>query len=103
MMPRSRTRSSATNAKKPSQNKPIAEITNHTAKNYSELLGASFAISMAMMLDREQTEVLREILQASLTQLRIESARTVSHDFREALHRRVRVVEGLLMQLGTDQ
>ena len=56
-----------------------------------------------MTLDREQTEVLREILQAALTQLRVESARTDSHDFREALHRRERIVEGLLLELQSPQ
>ena len=56
-----------------------------------------------MMLDREQTEVLREILQAALTQLRVESSRTDSHDFREGLHHRERIVEDLLVQLESPQ
>lgn len=53
-----------------------------------------------MSLDREQTEVLREILQNALHELRLESARADSHDFRESLHRRERIVEGMLAQLG---
>ena len=56
-----------------------------------------------MTLDREQTEVLLEILQAALNQLRVESSRTDSHDFREALHRRERIVEGLLLELQSPQ
>jgi len=55
---------------------------------------------MQVIIDRDQASVLREILQASLTQLRVESARTDSHDFREALHARERVVEALLSQLS---
>ena len=38
-----------------------------------------------------------------LAQLRVESARTDAHDFREALHRRERIVEGLLLELQTPQ
>jgi hypothetical protein len=55
---------------------------------------------MTLIIDRDQAAVLREILQASWTQLRVESARTDSHDFREALHLRERVVEALLLQLA---
>jgi hypothetical protein len=57
---------------------------------------------MYMSLDRDQVQVLREILQASLTQLRFESARADSHDFRQALHRRERVVESMLALLADE-
>ncbi len=55
---------------------------------------------MMLTLDREQSQVLREILEGALTQLRVESARADSHDFREILHRRERVVSALLDQLS---
>lgn len=55
---------------------------------------------MMLTLDREQSQVLREILEGALTQLRVESARADSHDFREILHRRERVVTALLEQLS---
>jgi hypothetical protein len=58
---------------------------------------------MTLIIDQDQAAVLREILQASLTQLRVESARTDSHDFREALHVRERVVEALLLQLAEGE
>lgn len=51
---------------------------------------------MVITFDTHETEVLREILASALTQLRIESARTDSHDFREALHARERIVEAML-------
>jgi hypothetical protein len=51
---------------------------------------------MMLTLDREQSRVLREILEGSLTQLRLESARADSHDFREILHRREQAVTALL-------
>ena len=57
---------------------------------------------MYMSLDRDQVQVLREILQAALTQLRFESARADAHDFREALHRRERVVESMLDRLSDE-
>lgn len=53
---------------------------------------------MQVTLDRDQTQVLREILESSLKELRIESARADSHDYREQLHKRERVVESLLAQ-----
>jgi hypothetical protein len=49
-----------------------------------------------MTLNREQAEILREILSSALTQLRFESARADSHDFREKLHHREEIVEKLL-------
>jgi hypothetical protein len=57
---------------------------------------------MQLTLERDQARVLREILQTSLTQLRLESARADSHDFREALHARERTVEALLLQIGGE-
>jgi hypothetical protein len=58
---------------------------------------------MTLTLDREQSRVLREILEGSLTQLRLESSRADSHDFREILHRREQAVTGLLAQLTGPQ
>jgi hypothetical protein len=58
---------------------------------------------MQLTLDKDQTRILSEILQASLTELRFESARADSHEYREALHRRERVVEGLLEQLTGEE
>jgi hypothetical protein len=57
-------------------------------------------ICMVLTLDPEQSQVLREILQGALTELRIESARADSHDFREMLHHREQVVTALLAQLS---
>jgi hypothetical protein len=54
---------------------------------------------MYVALDHQQAETLRELLQASLKQLRNESARADSHDFREMLHRREAVIEQLLGKL----
>jgi hypothetical protein len=54
---------------------------------------------MYVALDHQQTTVLREILESSLRQLRNESARADSHDFREMLHQREAVVEQLLSKL----
>lgn len=54
---------------------------------------------MVITFDTHETEVLREILASQLTQLRIESARTDSHDFREALHARERIVEAMLRRI----
>lgn len=55
---------------------------------------------MVLTIDREQAQVLGEILERELTQLRIESSRADAHDFREMLHHRERVVEALLGQLS---
>lgn len=57
---------------------------------------------MYLSLDREQAEVLRDMLQNTLVQLRIESARTDSHDFRELLHRRQNIMESLLTKLSDE-
>ncbi|HEX3760199.1 MAG TPA: hypothetical protein VHW23_15890 [Kofleriaceae bacterium] len=55
---------------------------------------------MTLTIDREQSQVLREILEGTVTQLRVESARADSHDFREILHRRERIVSAVLAQLS---
>ena len=57
---------------------------------------------MQVTLDRDQSEILREILESQLKELRLESARADSHDYRERLHRREHVVEALLAQLGSS-
>lgn len=54
---------------------------------------------MLVTLDPEQVQILREILETHLNQLRVESARTDAHDFRVALHHRERVVESMLRGL----
>ncbi len=58
---------------------------------------------MYMSLDRDQVQVLREILQNALHELRLESARADAHDFREQLHRRERIVESVLTQLSDEE
>jgi hypothetical protein len=55
---------------------------------------------MVLTLDREQSQVLREMLQGAVTQLRLESARADSHDFREILHRREQIVSEVLAQMS---
>ena len=57
---------------------------------------------MQVILERDQAEVLREILESTLKELRFESARADSHDYREQLHRRERIVEELLAELGSS-
>lgn len=57
---------------------------------------------MLITLDKDKAQLLREILENTLTQLRFESARADSHEFRELLHARERVVEALLIQLGDE-
>lgn len=54
---------------------------------------------MQVNLDTEQAQVLREMLENTLTQLRVESARADSHDFRVMLHHREDVVAALLTKL----
>ena len=56
---------------------------------------------MTIQLDTEQTEVLRELLQHDLSQMRVESARTDGHAFREMLHHREDVIEAVLKQLAS--
>ncbi|HEY1557150.1 MAG TPA: hypothetical protein VGF94_20080 [Kofleriaceae bacterium] len=58
---------------------------------------------MQLTLDRDQASVLRDILQGSLTELRVESARADSHDYRAVLHRRERAVEAMLRQLTGEE
>ena len=57
---------------------------------------------MLINVDPNESQVLREILQGALSQLRIESARTDSHDFRVGLHQRERVVEALLAKISDE-
>lgn len=57
---------------------------------------------MQISLDDDQSQVLREILENTLTQLRIESARTDSHGFHELLMKREQIVESLLAKMGGD-
>lgn len=57
---------------------------------------------MYMSLERDQVEVVREILQSALHELRLESARADAHDFREKLHRREQLVESVLAQLADE-
>jgi len=56
-------------------------------------------LGMQVNLDIEQAQVLREMLENTLTQLRVESARADSHDFRLMLHHREEVVESMLTKL----
>src|SRR5262245_14777600 len=66
--------------------------------------GTSVAPILGMMLtlEGEQVQILRDILEGSLNELRFESSRADAHDYREMLHRRERVVESLLQQLRTS-
>jgi hypothetical protein len=60
--------------------------------------------AMQLILDRDQTEIVREILESALTELRLESSRTDTHAYREKLHHRENAVEEVLDQLdGPDQ
>jgi len=58
---------------------------------------------MYISLQSDQAAVLREILQSSLRELRIESARADTHDFRDKLHAREHLVESLLAKLSGDE
>jgi hypothetical protein len=55
---------------------------------------------MKLTLEGHQIDVIREILKSAVIELRLESARADSHDYRERLHERERAVEGVLDQLG---
>jgi hypothetical protein len=57
---------------------------------------------MYVALDTQQTEVLREVLDSSLKQLRTESAHTDSREFRDMLHRRERILEQLVSKLAVE-
>jgi hypothetical protein len=54
---------------------------------------------MKITLDHEQAQVIREILEGTLIQLRIESARADASDFRNLLQERERLVARTLAQL----
>jgi len=58
---------------------------------------------MYISLQTEQAAILQEILQSSLRELRIESARTDTHAFREKLHAREHLVESILAKLSGDE
>ncbi len=74
---------------------------------YSQALGRGTCVAppirMYVNLDQEQAQVLREMLQNTLTQLRIETARTDSHDFRVMLKHREDVVASLISALSPEQ
>ena len=55
---------------------------------------------MYVSFDPEQAETLRELLQSTLKQVRIESSRTDSHDYREMLHHREDVLSSVLAKLA---
>ena len=55
---------------------------------------------MYISLQSDQAAILREILQSSLRELRIESSRTDTHDFRDKLHAREDLVESILAKLS---
>jgi hypothetical protein len=57
---------------------------------------------MYVALDQTQADTLRELLESSLKQLRTESARADSRDFRDMLHRRELIVEQLLSKLSDE-
>jgi hypothetical protein len=55
---------------------------------------------MYVSFDREQTETLRDLISSTLKQVRIESSRTDSHDYREMLHHREDVLASVLAKLA---
>jgi hypothetical protein len=57
---------------------------------------------MYVALDHEQVQTLRELLEATLKELRLESARADSHDYRDMLHHREQIVEQLLLKLSEE-
>ena len=56
-------------------------------------------VGMTLQLDTDQAKLLQELLQSTQTQLRLESARADSHDFREVLYKREALVEQVLAKL----
>lgn len=54
---------------------------------------------MQIDINSEQAQVLREILQSNIKELRIESARTDSPKYRDGLHHREALVTTLLEKL----
>lgn len=57
---------------------------------------------MTIHLDAEQTQVLRELLQNDLSQLRFETDHTDGRDYREMLHHRKDVIESVLAKLASE-
>ena len=57
---------------------------------------------MYVSLDREQTTTLRELIQSSLKQTKIETRHTDSRDFRALLRRREQVLESVLAKLSGE-
>lgn len=57
---------------------------------------------MYVVFDHEQVVLLRQTLQHALTELRVESARSDSTDYRKMLHQREDVIEQLLAKLSDD-
>jgi hypothetical protein len=60
-------------------------------------------LCMQVSLEHEQVQLLVELLQSSLKELRFESSRADSHDYREMLHHREAVVETMLNKLATEE
>jgi hypothetical protein len=58
---------------------------------------------MYVALDQNQADILREVLADELKELRTQSARADSHDYREMLHRRERVLEQLISKLDVEE
>jgi hypothetical protein len=58
---------------------------------------------MVLQLDIAQAKVLEEVLEATRKELRIESSRVDSHDFREDLHAREDTIESMLDQIHAAQ
>jgi len=57
---------------------------------------------MYVVLDPPQTEILRELLESSLRQLRTETARADNREFRDMLRQREQVIEQLLSKLEVE-
>jgi hypothetical protein len=58
---------------------------------------------MTITLDREQAEVLREILQAELKELKVETRHAFHRKFREGLYSREDQIERVLAQLPNQR
>ena len=58
---------------------------------------------MMVSIESQEAKLLREMLQSSLRQLRIESSRADSHDFRIELNARGRILERLITKLSEEQ
>jgi hypothetical protein len=57
---------------------------------------------MVISIDSREAKLLREMLQSALRQLRIESSRADSPDFRIELKARGRILEGLIAKLSDE-